>query len=65
MLFHVLSEHCCPWWLDEELPFLFCVWQVNGGIQKELKEEVLHYNYHYSFFDIFVRRHSSEVGFRI
>lgn len=58
-LFHVLSEHCCPWWLDEELPFLFCVWQVNGGIQKELKEEVLHYNYHYSFFDIFVRRHSS------
>lgn len=65
MLFHVLSERCCLRWLDDELPFLFCVWQVNGGIQKELKEEVLHYNYHYSFFDIFVRRHSSVVGFGI
>lgn len=43
----------------------FCVWQVNGGIQKELKEEVLHYNYHYSFFDIFVRRQGSVFGFGI
>lgn len=31
-----------------------CVSQVNGGIQKQLNEEVLHYNYRASFFDIFV-----------
>lgn len=49
-----LSEHCCPRWRDHELSFLWFVWQVNGGIQKELKKEVLHYNYHDSFFDIFV-----------
>lgn len=50
--------------MDDELPFPF-VWQVNGGIQKELKEEVLHYNYHDSFFDIFVRHCSSADGFGI
>lgn len=34
--------------------------QVNGGIQKELEKEVLHYNYHASFFDIFVRSFRQE-----
>lgn len=28
--------------------------QVNGGIQEQLKQEVLQYDYHKSFFDIFV-----------
>lgn len=32
-------------------PHLF---QVNGGIQNQLDKEVLHYDYHASFFDIFV-----------
>ncbi|XP_028987225.1 STARD3 N-terminal-like protein isoform X1 [Betta splendens] len=27
---------------------------VNGGIQKQLQQEVLHYDYHASFFDIFL-----------
>ncbi|MEQ2238982.1 STARD3 N-terminal-like protein, partial [Ilyodon furcidens] len=26
----------------------------NGGVQSQLEEEVLHYNYHASFFDIFL-----------
>lgn len=61
-----LSEHCCPRWQDDELSFLLFVWQVNGGIQKELSKEVLHYNYHDSFFDIFVSRSlSSVIVFRI
>lgn len=29
--------------------------QVSGGILMQLNEEVLHYDYHASFFDIFVR----------
>ncbi|XP_075900580.1 STARD3 N-terminal-like protein [Nelusetta ayraudi] len=41
-----------------DLLFITLLWiielNVNGGIQKELKEEVLHYNYHNSFFDIFL-----------
>ena len=28
--------------------------QVNGGIAKQLNMEVLHYDYHASFFDIYV-----------
>lgn len=28
--------------------------QVNGGIEQQLKREVLEYDYHNSFFDIFV-----------
>ncbi|XP_039863447.1 STARD3 N-terminal-like protein [Simochromis diagramma] len=31
-----------------------CVCQVNGGIQNRLEQEVLHYDYHASFFDIFL-----------
>ncbi len=34
--------------------FLFIFIQVNGGIQEQLKKEVLEYDYHKSFFDIFV-----------
>ncbi|XP_039863444.1 STARD3 N-terminal-like protein, partial [Simochromis diagramma] len=30
------------------------VCQVNGGIQNRLEQEVLHYDYHASFFDIFL-----------
>lgn len=33
---------------------LFCPSQVNGGIEQQLDKEVLHYDYHASFFDIFV-----------
>lgn len=31
-----------------------CVSQVKGGIEKQLNQEVLHYDYRASFFDIFV-----------
>lgn len=34
--------------------FLFPLLQVNGGVQAQLEKEVLHYDYHSSFFDIFV-----------
>ncbi|XP_048867885.1 STARD3 N-terminal-like protein [Brienomyrus brachyistius] len=41
-----------------DLLFVTLVWiielNVNGGIQKQLNAEVLHYDYHISFFDIFV-----------
>lgn len=41
-----------------DLLFITLLWiielNVNGGIQKELSKEVLHYNYHDSFFDIFL-----------
>lgn len=61
-----LSERCCPRWRRDKLSFLLLVRQVNGGIQKELEKEVLHYNYHDSFFDIFVSQSlSSVVVFRI
>lgn len=46
--------------MDDELSFVTllhqwsCVSQVNGGIQKQLAKEVLHYNYYLSYFDIFV-----------
>ncbi|TNN25638.1 MLN64 N-terminal domain [Liparis tanakae] len=33
---------------------VLCVFQVNGGIQKQLEKEVLHYDYRASFFDIFI-----------
>ena len=36
----------------------FCVLQVKGGIAKQLNIEVLHYDYHASFFDIYVSFHS-------
>lgn len=41
---------------------LLFVWQVNGGIQKELEKEVLQYNYHSSFFDIFVSQSASKFS---
>nr|XP_057927979.1 STARD3 N-terminal-like protein isoform X3 [Doryrhamphus excisus] len=41
-----------------DLLFITLLWiielNVNGGIPKQLDEEVLHYDYHASFFDIFV-----------
>ncbi|KAG2458271.1 STR3N protein, partial [Polypterus senegalus] len=41
-----------------DLLFITLLWiielNVNGGIQERLKEEILHYDYHSSFFDIFV-----------
>ncbi|XP_036452020.1 STARD3 N-terminal-like protein [Colossoma macropomum] len=41
-----------------DLLFITLLWiielNVNGGIQEELKKEVLEYDYHKSFFDIFV-----------
>lgn len=37
--------------------------QVNGGIQQQLEKEVLHYDYHASFFDIFVSLKYSEKSF--
>ncbi|XP_045907351.1 STARD3 N-terminal-like protein [Micropterus dolomieu] len=41
-----------------DLLFITLLWiielNVNGGIQKQLKEEVLNYDYHISFFDIFI-----------
>lgn len=37
--------------------------QVNGGIQQQLEKEVLHYDYHASFFDIFVSLKYSEKIF--
>ncbi|XP_054623164.1 STARD3 N-terminal-like protein [Dunckerocampus dactyliophorus] len=41
-----------------DLLFITLLWiielNVNGGIPKQLDEEVLHYNYHASFFDIFL-----------
>lgn len=43
-----------PLWMDDEVHQQSCVSQVNGGIQKQLTKEVLHYNYYFSYFDIFV-----------
>ena len=40
-----------PWFM---VNLVFCVHQVNGGIAKQLNIEVLHYDYHASFFDIYV-----------
>ncbi|KAM9322792.1 STARD3 N-terminal-like protein [Pholidichthys leucotaenia] len=41
-----------------DLLFITLLWiielNVNGGIQKQLEEEVMHYDYHRSFFDIFL-----------
>ncbi|XP_032387004.1 STARD3 N-terminal-like protein [Etheostoma spectabile] len=41
-----------------DLLFITMLWiielNVNGGIQKQLEKEVLHYDYHASFFDIFL-----------
>ncbi|XP_029970847.1 STARD3 N-terminal-like protein [Salarias fasciatus] len=41
-----------------DLLFITLLWiielNVNGGIQKQLEKEVLHYDYHASFFDIFL-----------
>ncbi|XP_028987226.1 STARD3 N-terminal-like protein isoform X2 [Betta splendens] len=41
-----------------DLLFITLLWiielNVNGGIQKQLQQEVLHYDYHASFFDIFL-----------
>ncbi|XP_026230693.1 STARD3 N-terminal-like protein [Anabas testudineus] len=41
-----------------DLLFITLLWiielNVNGGIQKQLNQEVLHYDYHASFFDIFL-----------
>ncbi|XP_069026260.1 STARD3 N-terminal-like protein [Embiotoca jacksoni] len=41
-----------------DLLFVTLLWiielNVNGGIQKQLEREVLHYDYHASFFDIFL-----------
>ncbi|KAK2822817.1 hypothetical protein Q5P01_022882 [Channa striata] len=41
-----------------DLLFITLLWiielNVNGGIQKQLDQEVLHYNYEASFFDIFL-----------
>ncbi|KAM3822128.1 STARD3 N-terminal-like protein isoform 1-T4 [Vipera latastei] len=41
-----------------DLLFITLLWiielNVNGGIEKTLEKEVLHYNYHYSYFDIFL-----------
>ncbi|XP_078121186.1 STARD3 N-terminal-like protein [Sander vitreus] len=41
-----------------DLLFITMLWiielNVNGGIQQQLEKEVLHYNYHASFFDIFL-----------
>lgn len=41
-----------------DLLFVTLLWiielNVNGGIQKQLEMEVLHYDYHASFFDIFL-----------
>jgi len=41
-----------------DLLFITLLWiielNVNGGIQKQLDKEVLHYDYHASFFDIFL-----------
>ncbi|XP_034074282.1 STARD3 N-terminal-like protein [Gymnodraco acuticeps] len=41
-----------------DLLFITLLWiielNVNGGIQSQLEREVLHYDYHASFFDIFV-----------
>lgn len=41
-----------------DLLFITLLWiielNVNGGIQKQLEIEVLHYDYHASFFDIFL-----------
>nr|XP_057927970.1 STARD3 N-terminal-like protein isoform X2 [Doryrhamphus excisus] len=41
-----------------DLLFITLLWiielNVNGGIPKQLDEEVLHYDYHASFFDIFL-----------
>ncbi|XP_022069937.1 STARD3 N-terminal-like protein [Acanthochromis polyacanthus] len=41
-----------------DLLFITLLWiielNVNGGIQKQLEVEVLHYDYHASFFDIFL-----------
>ncbi|XP_034268741.1 STARD3 N-terminal-like protein [Pantherophis guttatus] len=41
-----------------DLLFITLLWiielNVNGGIEKTLEKEVLHYDYHYSYFDIFL-----------
>ncbi|CAF87657.1 unnamed protein product [Tetraodon nigroviridis] len=41
-----------------DLLFITMLWiielNVNGGIQQQLEKEVLHYDYHASFFDIFL-----------
>ncbi|XP_036377490.1 STARD3 N-terminal-like protein isoform X2 [Megalops cyprinoides] len=41
-----------------DLLFITLLWiielNVNGGIQNQLNKEVLHYDYHASFFDIFI-----------
>lgn len=41
-----------------DLLFITLLWiielNVNGGIEKQLNQEVLHYDYHASFFDIFL-----------
>ncbi|KAI4795240.1 hypothetical protein KUCAC02_031551 [Chaenocephalus aceratus] len=41
-----------------DLLFITLLWiielNVNGGIQSQLEREVLHYDYHASFFDIFI-----------
>ncbi|XP_041658450.1 STARD3 N-terminal-like protein [Cheilinus undulatus] len=41
-----------------DLLFITLLWiielNVNGGIEKQLDQEVLHYDYHASFFDIFL-----------
>ncbi|XP_064186882.1 STARD3 N-terminal-like protein isoform X2 [Anguilla rostrata] len=41
-----------------DLLFITLLWiielNVNGGIQEQLNKEVLHYDYHASFFDIFI-----------
>ncbi|XP_057713663.1 STARD3 N-terminal-like protein [Corythoichthys intestinalis] len=41
-----------------DLLFITLLWiielNVNGGLPKQLNQEVLHYNYHASFFDIFL-----------
>uniref|UniRef100_A0A8C5HMN9 MENTAL domain-containing protein n=1 Tax=Gouania willdenowi TaxID=441366 RepID=A0A8C5HMN9_GOUWI len=41
-----------------DLLFITLLWiielNVNGGIEKQLENEVLHYDYHASFFDIFL-----------
>lgn len=41
-----------------DLLFITMLWiielNVNGGIQNQLEQEVLHYDYHASFFDIFL-----------
>ncbi|KAM9791977.1 STARD3 N-terminal-like protein isoform 1-T2 [Syngnathus typhle] len=44
-----------------DLLFVTLLWiielNVNGGLPEQLNREVVHYDYHASFFDIFVRKH--------